>query len=112
MKIKVPFKSWRLITEKEIDFVFNIGTLECATEEILKCDLFDVSEQNPYDVNVAILYAGYLIACEKLRKRKRYDLSHATFWMEHMSKTSQEEFLKAVKSILGKMAKGSEEKKK
>lgn len=112
MKIKVPFKSWKLIVEKEVDFVFNIGTLECATEEILKCDLFDVGEQNPYDVNVAILYAGYLIACEKLGKRKRYDLNHAVFWMEHMSKTSQEEFLKAVQALLGKMAKGKEEKKK
>jgi len=111
MKIKVPFKTWKVITEKEIDFVFRIGTLEDACD-ILGCDLWEVETQNPYDVNVAILFAGYTVACEKNGKRKKYDLNHAVFWMEHMSKDSQSKFLKAVQDLLGKMSGKKEEKKK
>lgn len=121
MKLKVPFKTWRILTERELDFIFTIGTLETATEEILKCDLWEVGDQNPYDVNVAILLAGYQIGCEKKRKSNifgrvyipapKYNLHHAVFWIEHMSKDSQAAFLKAVQDLLGKMSKGKEKKK-
>jgi len=111
IKLKVPFKLGFLQVEKELDFVFRIATLEMATEDILKCDLFEVDTQNAYDVNVAVLYAAYLLACEKKRKRKLYTLIHAIYWMEHMSKSSQETFLKAVQDMLGKMSKGAEKKK-
>jgi hypothetical protein len=111
MKIKVPFKHWKLLVEKEIEFVFSIATLEEATEGVLKCDLWEVDTQNPYDVNVAILFAGYLVACQKAYKKPKYKLEHAIFWTEHMSKSSQEMFLKAVKDLLGKLSKGGEKKK-
>ena len=113
MKIKVPFKTWKVITEKEIDFIFRIGTLEDACD-ILGCDLWEVEKQNPYDVNVAILFAGYKFARNTGRKNKflDYNLNHAVFWMEHMSKDSQGKFLKAVQDLLGKMTGKKEEKKK
>ena len=112
MIIKVPFRKGPFFIEKNVDFIFKIATLEMATEEILKCDFWEVENQNPFDVNVAILYAAYLIGCEKSRSRKKYDISHATFWIEHMSKDTQSTFLKAVQDMLGKMTKTKEEKKK
>ena len=112
MKIKVPFKTWKVIIEKEVDFVFNIGTLEIATEDILGCDLFEVGEKNPYDVHVAILYAAYLRACEKQFKKPKYNMVHSIFWKNHMSEDSQAMFLKAVQDLLGKMSGKKEEKKK
>lgn len=111
IKLKMPFKYGIIHIEKELDFVFKIGTLEDATEEILKCDLFEADSQNPYDVNVAILYSAYLIGCQKKYKKPKYKLEHATFWMEHMSRESQTLFLKAVQELLGKMS-GKGEKKK
>ena len=122
MIIKVPFRKGPFFIEKNVDFIFKIATLEMATEEILKCDFWEVDKQNHFDVNVAILYAAYLVAREKkiakMNKlsrflvRKKYELSHAKFWIEHMSKDTQTEFLKAVQDMLGKMTKTKEEKKK
>jgi len=109
---KVPFKKAWFFIEKDVDFLFNIGALEYASEEVLKCDLFEIGNQKPYEINIAILYAAYLIACERKGKNKKYTFNHAVYWVEHMSRESQEVFIKAVQDLLGKMSKGTEEKKK
>lgn len=111
MKIKVPFKRGAFYREKEVEFLFNIGSLECASEEILKCDLWEIEKKEPIDVNIAILYGAYLTACRKNHVREKFNIHHAAFWVEHMSSESQKEFLKAVQDVMGKM-KGNGEKKK
>jgi len=112
MRIKVPFKFWGVIFEKEIDFLFRIATLESACLDILKCELHELDGQDPNRMQVAVLYSAYSLACEKGRKIKKYGLKEASYWAEHMSKTSHDQFLKAIHELLGKMAKVSEVKKK
>jgi hypothetical protein len=112
MIIKVPFKFWGVIFEKDIEFLFRIATLESASLDILKCELHELDEQDANKMQVAVLYAAYSLACEKKRRIKKYDLSHAIYWAEHMSKTSHDQFLKAIQELIGKMSKVSEKKKK
>lgn len=111
MKLKVPFKYSVIHIEKELDFVFRIGTLEDACD-ILGCGLYEIGEKNPFDVNVAILYSAYVIGCEKRGKRKRYKLLDAAFWVEHMSQTTRTQFTEAVAGISGKLRGESQEEKK
>ena len=109
--LRMPFQVGPFIKEREVDFIFKIGTLEDACEDILKCDLDEVEKKDANDVNIAILYAGYNLASEKKRKRNKYSIHHAAYWMEHMSKESQSMFLKAVQDVIGKYQ-GKGEKKK
>ena len=111
MILKVPFRTGPFFREKNVEFIFKIATLEQATEEILKCDLWEVESQNAYDVNVALLLAAYQVACQKRYKKPKYNIHDAAFWMEHMSKESQTAFIEAVKELTGKMTKGKEKKK-
>jgi hypothetical protein len=120
MKLKVPFPIAKaFIVEKWVDFTFKIATLEIATKEILNCDLWNVSEKSPAEVNVAILYAGYITARKdlydkpfKLIRSKKYTEADAAFWLEHMSEKTKIEFLKAVDELLGEMKGGSGKQKK
>lgn len=111
MKIKVPFTFWGMIFEKDVDFLFRIATLESASLDVLKCELWELENQKPEEVNVAVLYSAYCLACEKGRKIKKYGLKEAAYWAEHMSKNSEGQFLKAIQELLGKMAKVGEKKK-
>jgi len=112
MKIKVPFKHWGLIFEKEVDFMFRIATLESASLDILKCELDELESQEPAKMEIAVLYAAYCLSCEKRGKIKKYSIAHAAYWSENMSKKSHDMFLKAIQELLGKMTKVSEVKKK
>ena len=112
IKIRVPFKFGRFQFEKDVDFLFRIATLESACLDILKCELHELDEQKTGEVNIAILYAAYCIACEKKKKYKFYDIAQAAYWVEHMSKSSNDQFLKAIQELIGKMGKVSEKKKK
>jgi len=112
MKIKVPFKFWGVIFEKEVDFLFRIATLESASLDILKCELDELQEQETSKMDIAVLYSAYVLACEKNRKRILYSYDDAKYWAEHMSKTSHDKLIKAMQDLIGKMAKMNEEKKK
>ena len=109
MIIKVPFRIGPLYREKDIEFIFNIGALEYATETILGCDLWEAETQNQYDVSIAVLYGAYITACKHHYKKPRYGLGHAAVWVDNMSKLSQEIYIKAMKELTGKMA-GKKEK--
>jgi hypothetical protein len=112
--MRVPFKRGFIFREKDLRFSFNIAALEYATEEVLKCDLWEIKDKSPYDINVAILYGAYIQACREQYRKPKYKLSDAMFWMEHMSKTSRDEFMRSCQKLLGKLRgnKGDEEKKK
>ena len=111
MKIKVPFKFGRFQFEKDIEFMFRIATLESASLDVLLCELWELEEQKPNEVEIAVLYSAYILACEKNKKMQLYDIKQAAYWMEHMSKSSKEIYLKGVQELLGKMAKIAEKKK-
>lgn len=121
MKLKVPFKFGKVIFEKELDFTFNIASLEYATNEVLGCDLWGVKGKDANLVNVAILYGGYVQACREQsdrlfyqrKQRKIYTLDYAKVWMNHMSEDTKREFVKACSELIGSMGKKeSGEKKK
>lgn len=113
MKIKVPFKFGFVFFEKELDFVFKIATLEWATEEILKCGLEDVKDQDPIKLNIVLFYSAYVIACQRKFKRPIYTLRHAEFWVTHLSKQGQEQFRLACKPLFDTVkGETTEEKKK
>jgi len=115
IKLKVPFSHLKILSiEKELDFEFKIATLECATMDVLKCDLWEIGKQNPYDLNIAILYAGYVIACKDKFKRPKHTFEQAIYWFQHMSSDSHKEFLSACTELMGQLQKGNgkEEKKK
>ena len=109
----MPFKFGPAIIEKEVKFLFNLSALETATNEILECDIWQVSEIEPARLNVAILYAGYLTACRKDYRKPKYKEVHAAYWISHMSQESTTEFVRSINELMGKMkSKGGEEKKK
>ncbi len=110
--MKVPFKFGKIIFEKDIDFVFRIATLEYATNDILKCELWEVGDKDPTEVNIAIIYAAYVVSCWLKKKRVIYTIDHAKFWMSHLSEESKTQFIKSCIELTGKMGKGKEEKKK
>ena len=115
--LKMPFKFGRsLFREREVDFVFKIGTLEDACHDFLQCTFKEIKDRNPNDVYMALLYAGYINACQKKYKKPKYNFNHAIFWVENMNKKSQTNFAKAMEDLFGKakeeFGKGEEEKKK
>ena len=113
MKIKVPFKRGAFYREKEVEFLFNIGSLECASEEILKCELHELKDQDPFSVSVAVIYGAYLTACRKNYKRPRYSMYNATVWIENMSRESNVTFQKGMSELFSKNnEKDGKEKKK
>jgi len=112
MTIRVPFRIGPLFREKDIDFIFNIGALEYATEVILGCDLWEAEKQDQYDVSIAVLYAAYITACKSRYKKPKYGLGHAAVWVDNMSKVSQETYIKAMKELTGKMTGKKETEKK
>jgi len=113
MKLKVPFKFGKIIFEKELDFSFKLATLELATNDILKCELWEVGDKDTIAVDTAILYAGYIQARREKYKRPIYSLDHARFWITHLSYDSKVIFMTACKELIGNMGKkGVGEKKK
>jgi hypothetical protein len=114
MIIRVPFKYGKLIIERDVDFVFKITTLEIATLEILGIDLNQISTKSADEVNVAILYAGYITSCKDRYKKPKYKEIDAAFWSSHMNKESIELFHKYLTELMGslKSISTSEDKKK
>ena len=118
--LKVPFrKRWRY-KERELFFCFNIGALEYATKDVLKIDLWQITEylenkdnfNSKYDLNVGILYGGYLMACLKLGQIPKYKIGHAAGWAEYMSKSESEKFATELGRLFGEMGEAGEKKKK
>lgn len=112
--MRVPFKRGFIFREKEVMFLFKMAALEYATEEVLRCDLWELKDKTPYDINVAILYGAYIQGCRERYRRPKYKLTDAAFWMEHMSKSSRDEFMRSCQDLLGKMrgTKPNDEEKK
>lgn len=111
MKIKVPFKLGSFQFERDVDFLFRIATLESASLDVLKCELWELEDQKPEAVNIAVLYSAYILSCEKRNKIKKWTLKDAAYWSEHLSKGSQAAFTMAIQDLLGKMNKIGEKKK-
>jgi hypothetical protein len=113
MKLKVPFKFGPVIMEKELDFAFKIATLELASLDVLKCDLSDMTDKEPTELTTAIIYSAYVQSCKDRFKKPYYKYSHAVTWVQHMSKETQQELIKAIQDMQGKMrGQGTEDKKK
>jgi hypothetical protein len=113
MKIRVPFirktMFGQMLKYREVDFVFNIATLEGACER-LDLDFWQMSEADPYDFALAVLYEAYLQGCR--HKKPKYGFAHAVFWNEHMGRESAEKVKQAMTDLMGKLKKGSEGVKK
>jgi len=116
--LKMPFRFGKVFfREKNVDFIFRIGTLEDALDNYLNCSFEEISTRNPQDVLMSLLFAGYITACQKRYRKPKYNFNHAFFWVNNMNKESNELFLKAINDLFGKYKKeekieDTEEKKK
>ena len=104
IKIKVPFRFGFIFFEKSLWFSFGLGSLEYSTKHLLKCELHEIDQKSPIDINIAILYGGYIQACRERYRRPIYSLDHARFWMQHLSNESSEQFIKIIKDLLGELS--------
>ena len=111
-KLKVPFKRGPFQIEKELDFLFKIGTIEAACER-LGVEFWQMSEADSYDFTLAILFEGYLTACQRQYKKPKYNFSHAVYWMEYMSRPESVKFADFMKELMGRLREstGTEKKK-
>jgi len=109
MRIKVPFIRktifGNILKQRNVDFVFNIATLEAACER-LKIDFHEMSNVDNYDFALAVLYEAYLQGCKQRYKKPKYSFHRAVFWNEYMSRESSEQVKQAMIVLLGKMKKG------
>jgi hypothetical protein len=99
--------------EREVPVMLNIGTLE-AVCDMLKIEFHQIGEslkERDYDFIVALLYQGYITACKDRYEKPEYSLLHAAVWHEYMSQKSQQEFVKMMQGLLGKMQPGEDKKK-
>jgi hypothetical protein len=110
-KLKVPMKRGLFYREVELDFVFNIGTIEAACDR-LKIEFWQMGEHDSYDFTLAILLEGYLSACKEKYKRPKYGIGHAAYWMEHMSRGEAVKFATCMQDLMGKLKEGVGQKKK
>lgn len=113
--MKLKFKRLRFgFTEKEVEILLNIGTLEavCRSLEIEFWQIADEIKKNNFDFIVELLYQGYITACKERFRRPKYDRVKATIWYEHMSKESQKEYFQMMTDLFGEITKMSGVKKK
>jgi hypothetical protein len=93
--MRLAFKNWGFgYTLKEVEIVINLASVELACEE-LKIDLFqmaDYAKKNAFDYMTELLYAGYVIACQKRYKKPKYGKEKAIIWNENMSVEARTEF--------------------
>ena len=115
--LKVPFKKGWRYKEKELDFAFNIGALEYATNK-LGIELWEIfefakkSNESAYNLDACIMHGAYLMGCVKNKKRPKYNIAHAIMWSEYMSKTEKAKMAEELKTVFGNIGKSAEETKK
>jgi len=79
---------------KEVEIVVNMASIELACNE-LKINFWQMSDfatKNPYDYMVELLYASYIIACQKKYQKPKYTKVNAIIWNENMSLQARKEF--------------------
>lgn len=114
--MKLAFRNkWGFgFSEKEVDVKFNLGTLEsvCKALEIEFWQISDTVKKNNFDFTVELLYQGYITACKDKYQKPKYDLVHAAYWYDQMSKTAQDDFKVLMTELFGEISKMSKEKGK
>jgi len=115
MIIKVPFLKrtpfGSVLKNKELDFVFNIATLEDACNR-MDIDFWQMSEVDGSDFALSVLYAAYIQGCKAKYKKPKYTFTHAVIWNQYMDKESAEKVKEAMGDLFGKLKSGSDEVKK
>lgn len=106
-KLRLPFRKMGLTVERDVDFLFNIASLESACER-LGIEFYQMSEVPQQDFILAVLFEGYLTACRYKYKKPKYNFAHAVYWMEYMNRTEMAAFTKYMQDLMGKIS----EKKK
>lgn len=115
MILKLPFKKAFYYTEKPIEIILRIGSLEDLCDELgLKFwQVKDYMQKNDIDFSVNLLWHGYLTACEKRGIRKKYNKKHAAMWYEYMTVSEKQKFVSEIKVLFGKIIESySPDKKK
>ena len=111
MKIKVPFRKGILIREKWVNFEFNIAALEGACSD-LKIEFWEMSEADPYDFGLSVMYNAYVQGCKSRYKRPKYKLAHAVVWNENMSQESKKVYSECIAELMGRLRNGVKSEKK
>ena len=77
---KKSFFGVPVVRYKPLWFEFRLASLEYAVEEIMKIELHQLGNvKSEYDLNLAILYAGYYMASIKGKQKLKYSLHHAVY---------------------------------
>jgi len=101
--LKMPFRfGGRFFKEKDVDFIFRIGTMEDACDYYLKCRFEEIKDRDPGDVHMALLFAGYIFACQRQYRKPKYNFNHAVFWVTNMNTDSKAKFVKAMEELTGR----------
>ena len=110
VRIKMPFMYGWIFREKEVPFLFRIMTLE-LTCDYLGVDFGEImsGDNSDQDINMALLWNGYLAACMADYKKPKYKESHAYIWDQNMSKESRKSFLQQISILTDALRKGGEE---
>lgn len=113
--MRLAFKNWGFgYSEKEVEIVLNIGTLEavCKALNIEFWQITDEVKKNNFDFTVELLYQGYLTACKEKFKKPKYDRIKAILWNENMSKEASKEFMDKMTNLFGEISKVNKTTKK
>lgn len=98
-------------TERDVPITLNLGTLDavCKALNIIGFrQISDIVKKNNFDFTVELLYQGYLTACKEKFRKPKYDREKAVLWYEHMSHSSQKEFMEMMAILFDDITKTAE----
>lgn len=104
MILNLPFKKAWYYTEKPIEIILRIGTLEdlCDDLKLHFWELKEFMEKSEFDFGYLLLYHGYITCCQKKGIRIKYNKSHAVIWYEYMSAKEKVKFKTEMTVLFGK----------
>lgn len=107
--MKLAFKNkFYGYSEKEVDIVLNIGTLEAVCTS-LDIEFYQITDKiTDFEFTSELIYQGYITACQLKYQKPKYNLLHAILWNEHMSKEAQKEFITKMQDLFGRITKMAE----
>lgn len=116
MKLRLYFKKLGLIQFRDVEIIFNLGTLEAVCDE-LKIDFWQIPDYmkiNDADFSAEMLYQGYITACEKNFRKPKFSRAHAYQWVDNLGAKEKNKYIEMLTVLFGKFNKAykQEDKKK
>lgn len=109
-----PFKNMPYMTERDIDIMLRIGSLEdlCDRLGIEFWQIKDYMTKNNDDFYHLLLYHGYLTSCQKRYEKPKFTEANAVIWYQYMNISEKKKFISEISLLFGKMVKTYKSDKK